>query len=189
MVVPPPPPRAFANKLWNAGRYLLGNLKGVGEEDMRGLAVNRPMTMEELASLNLPERYIISRCHMLVEGVTQGLEGYNMGDAGKDIYEFLWDEYAAWWAYIEASKTRIGAFAAGARGDLEIRARAGAARRTLVYVFDTCLRLLHPYMPFITEALWQQLPRTGEALAVAPWPKMDDGELAVDHEAVSRWGC
>ncbi|CBJ31846.1 Valine--tRNA ligase [Ectocarpus siliculosus] len=174
----------FANKLWNAGRFLLGNLKGLGEGEREALAVTGPMTAEELETLALPERYIVSKCHRLVEGVTTGLQGYDMGDAGKNIYEFLWDEYADW--YIEASKTRIGSFAAGGDGE-EGEARARSSRRTLVYVFDTCLRLLHPFMPFITEALWQQLPRTGEALMVAPWPKVDDAPLAVDELAIGRF--
>ncbi|CAM9720753.1 unnamed protein product [Ectocarpus fasciculatus] len=174
----------FANKLWNAGRFLLGNLKGLGEGEREALAVTGPMTAEELETLALPERYIVSKCHRLVEGVTTGLQGYDMGDAGKNIYEFLWDEYADW--YIEASKTRIGSFAAAADGE-EGEARARSSRRTLVYVFDTCLRLLHPFMPFVTEALWQQLPRTGEALMVAPWPKVDDAPLAVDELAIRRF--
>lgn len=94
--------------------------------------------------------------------------------------------------YIEASKTRIGSFAAAAaegdqEAEAEAEARARSSRRTLVYVFDTCLRLLHPFMPFITEALWQQLPRKGDALMVAPWPKVDDTPLAVDQSAIDRW--
>ncbi|CAN0252866.1 unnamed protein product, partial [Hapterophycus canaliculatus] len=88
--------RFFANKLWNAGRFLLGNLKGLGEEEREALAVTGPMTAEELETLALPERYIVSKCHRLVEDVTKGLQGYDMGDAGKNIYEFLWDEYADW---------------------------------------------------------------------------------------------
>ncbi|CAN0528799.1 unnamed protein product, partial [Laminaria digitata] len=87
--------------------------------------------------------------------------------------------------YIEASKTRIGFFASGDSEGAD--ARANSARRTLVYVFDTCLRLLHPFMPFVTEALWQQLPREGEALMVAPWPKVGDIALPVDKAAISRW--
>ena len=88
--------------------------------------------------------------------------------------------------YIEASKTRIGSFASGDSEGAD--ARANSARRTLVYVFDTCLRLLHPYMPFVTEALWQQLPREGEALIVAPWPKVGNKALPVDKAAISRCG-
>ena len=92
--------------------------------------------------------------------------------------------------YIEASKTRIGSFAAaaaaGEEGREEAAARARNSRRTLVYVFDTCLRLLHPFMPFVTEALWQQLPRKGDALMVAPWPKVDDTPLAIDELAINR---
>ncbi|CAM9542848.1 unnamed protein product [Pylaiella littoralis] len=180
--------RFFANKLWNAARFLLGNLKELSSKERDALAVAGPMTAEELETLALPERYIVSKCHRLVEDVTQGLQGYDMGDAGKNIYEFLWDEYADW--YIEASKTRVGNFAAAADGkdaEEEATARARSSRRTLVYVFDTCLRLLHPFMPFITEALWQQLPRRGEALMVAPWPKVDDVPLPVDESAIIRF--
>lgn len=86
--------------------------------------------------------------------------------------------------YIEASKTRIGSFASSDGHDAEQRAQT--ARRTLVYVFDTCLRLLHPFMPYVTEALWQQLPRSGEALMVASWPKVDEQALPVDTAAVNR---
>ena len=89
--------------------------------------------------------------------------------------------------YIEASKTRIGSFASDVNDDKRgAEERAHGARRTLVYVFDTCLRLLHPFMPYVTEALWQQLPRTGEALMVSPWPKVDDVTLAVDEQAIDR---
>lgn len=140
------------------------------------------------------------------------------GDAGRLIYEFLWDEYADW--YIEASKTRMQDPQAAqgtalpspcteSRGSMspctESRgSRAGclspavqtltrplvccgsscraAARRVLVYVFDTCLRLLHPYMPYVTEILWQQLPHHGEALMTAPWPQEDTEQyVALSH--------
>lgn len=74
----------------------------------------------------------------------------------------------------------------GQDAEEEAAARARSSRRTLVYVFDTCLRLLHPFMPFITEALWQQLPRKGDALMVAPWPKVDDMPLPVDESAINR---
>ncbi|CAM9653610.1 unnamed protein product [Chrysoparadoxa australica] len=167
--------RNFANKLWNAGRYLVGNLKDVEASELASLPVTGPMTAEELAQLPLPERHIVSKCHLLVETVTAGVEAYSLGDAGRQIYEFLWDEYADW--YIEASKTRRAMSPEVSK----------ASRRVLVYVFDTCLRLLHPYMPYVTEVLWQQIPHSGESLMIAPWPKMDEGELPVDREAISRF--
>ena len=161
--------RNFANKLWNAGRYLLGNLGSLSDEERASLAVEGPMTAEMLAVLPVPEQYVVSKLHELVEGVTEGLETYNMADVGFDIYQFLWNEYADW--FIEVSKTR---FEAGGGTD---PAAATQARRVLVYVFDTCLRLLHPFMPFVTEALWQELPRSaahGKSLMVAPWPLMEE---------------
>ena len=89
---------------------------------------------------------------------------------------FLWDEYADW--YIEVSKRRIA-------GDDP--AAAAQARRTLVYVLDSCLRLLHPFMPFITEELWQRLPHKGDSLMVAAWPQLADQELPVDAEAIVQF--
>ena len=86
--------RNFANKLWNAGKYLSNVLSSISEEDRASLAVTGPMTAVELASLPVAERYIVSRCHVLVEQVTSALEAYSFGDAGRQIYEFLWDEYA-----------------------------------------------------------------------------------------------
>jgi len=165
--------RNFANKLWNSGRFILGNLKDLSPEEFEALAVQGPLTSEEIEELPLPERYIVSLCHELANDVTASLDKYNLGDAGRQIYEFLWDEYADW--YIESSKTRM-------RTD-----QAGMSKRVLVYVFDTCLRLLHPFMPYITEILWQQLPHQGEALMVAPWPKPDGEELAVDSEAIAQF--
>jgi valyl-tRNA synthetase len=82
--------------------------------------------------------------------VTAGLEAYNMADAGEQIYKFLWDEYADW--YIESSKTRM----VGDASSAETQART---RRVLTYVFDTCLRLLHPFMPYVTEILYQQVTK------------------------------
>jgi len=110
--------------------------------------------------------------------VTEGLEAYAMADVGQQIYSFMWDEYADW--YIEASKTRI-------TGDAATPESAATARRTLVYVFDTCLRLLHPFMPYITEILWQQMPHKGEALMISPWPQTDESTLPVDKEAIESF--
>jgi len=108
------------------------------------------------------------------------LSSYDFGPAGMDSYVFLWDEYADW--YIEISKRRI----TGAKTKEELAA-AFAARRTLVYVLDSCLRLLHPFMPYVTEEIWQRLPHEGPSLMVAPWPQRDETELPVDKEAIEQF--
>ena len=114
--------------------------------------------------------------HTLTANVTAQLDAYDFGPAGTSIYSFLWDEYADW--YIEISKRRI------AGGD---PAAAAQARRTLVYVLDACLRLLHPFMPFITEEIWQRLPHQGDSLMIAPWPQLEEQELPVDSAAVAQF--
>lgn len=171
--------RNFANKLWNTGRFIVLGLDGLSSQEKQALAVTRPMSAEDLAALALPERYIVSRCHALVATVTQQLDTYDFGPAGQAIYQFLWDEYADW--YIEISKRRIAA------GDDEEAALA--ARRTLVYVLDSCLRLLHPFMPFVTEELWQRLPHDGDSLMISAWPQAEGAPpLPVDADAVAQFG-
>ena len=154
--------RNFANKLWNCCKFVTGNaLKGADEAELSELGVSGPIQKEEFDGLLLPERYIISKCHDLVASVTEDIENYQLGAAGSKVYEFLWDQYADW--YIEISKTRLYEGAGG--GDAE---EAKAARRVLVYVLDTSLRVLHPYMPYVTEQLWHHLPR----------PQAVDGDAA-----------
>jgi len=172
--------RNFANKLWNTARFIILGLQTLDADDKASLAVVEPMSATDMAKLPLPERWVISRCHQLVGSVTTQLENYDFGPAGQAIYQFLWDEYADW--YIEISKRRIG----GADGPSDPEA-AMAARKTLIYALDSCLRLLHPFMPFITEELWQRLPHQGDSLMIAPWPQRDGAPLAVDEEAVAQF--
>ena len=183
--------RNFANKLWNCCKFVTGNaLKDIPEPELRNLAVTGPMSKEEFNTLLLPEKYIVSKCHSLVDSVTTDLEKYQLGAAGSKVYDFLWDEYADW--YIEISKTRLYE---GAGGGDENEARA--ARRVLVYILDTSLRLLHPYMPFVTEQLWHHLPRAAydknraaDALMLSDWPQMDDSSPLITSEtAVSQFEC
>jgi len=157
--------RNFGNKIWQAARFVLGNL---GEN--REAYVPPAEGLEPGGDMPLPDRWILSRYHRLVAEVTRLITSYQLGEAGRQIYEFLWGEYCDW--YIEMTKPRLQAGGAGAE----------SARRTLVYVLEGCLRLLHPYMPFVTEAIWQYLPHMGEALIIAPWPK--GGSL--DEEAETR---
>jgi len=168
--------RNFANKLWNAGKYLQNTLSTLTPAELGDLVVKKSMTKADMESLPLAERYIVSRCHDLVSKVTEALEAYAFGDAGRQIYEFLWDEFADW--YIEISKTRMK----DPEGALK-------ARRVLVYVWDRCMRLLHPFMPFLTETLWQLTPHEGESIMMSDWPQMQsEAALPVDAEAVSTFG-
>uniref|UniRef100_A0A7S4MJV7 valine--tRNA ligase n=1 Tax=Odontella aurita TaxID=265563 RepID=A0A7S4MJV7_9STRA len=183
--------RNFANKLWNCCKFVTDNaLKDASDDEMANLGVDGPMTQEELNSLSLPERYIVSKCHDLVASVTSDIESYSLGAAGSKVYEFLWDQYADW--YIEISKTRLYEGAGGGGVD-----ESRAARRVLVYILDVSLRLLHPYMPYVTEQLWHHLPRSintkagGSAphsLMLADWPQLDDGSpLPTDPDAVNAF--
>jgi valyl-tRNA synthetase len=183
--------RNFANKLWNSCKFVTGNaLKDADETEIAELAVSSAMGREEFDRLLLPEKYIVSKCHDLVKTVTEDLENYQLGAAGSKIYEFMWDEYADW--YIEISKTRLYEGAGGGNVD-----DAKAARRVLVYVLDTILRLLHPYMPYVTEQLWHHLPRApprdgqaAHALMLSDWPQMDgSAPMVSSDEAVATFEC
>ncbi len=141
--------RNFANKLWNASRYVLMNL---GED-----AVNR---LPALDQLEIADKWVLSKLNTLISEVTENLDKYELGVAVQKIYDFIWDTYCDW--YIELTKARLYSDDAG---------RKQAAIQVLVYVLDQVLRLLHPFMPFITEEIWQSLPHEGDALIVAKWPE------------------
>ena len=182
--------RNFANKLWNCCKFVTGNaLKDADQAELDRLGVSGPISKEEFETMALPERYIISKCHTLVAEVTEDLEKYQLGSAGSKVYEFLWDQFADW--YIEISKTRLYEGAGGGNEE-----DAKIARRVLVYVLDTSLKLLHPYMPYVTEQLWHHLPRpqtegqAPNALMLSNWPQMDDDRpLVTDKLSVSQFEC
>ncbi|HEV2291869.1 MAG TPA: class I tRNA ligase family protein, partial [Gemmatimonadales bacterium] len=162
--------RNFANKLWNAGRFLLGNLDGTP----RPIA-GRHRNVVRTDELTLADRWIIARCEEAVAAATEAIEKYRLNDAASAVYHFLWSDFADW--YVELIKPRLYGDQPG--GDV---ARAVAYR-----VFDTALRLLHPVMPFITEELWQKLPgrADGEWLAAAQWPRSD--RRAADAAALRQF--
>ncbi len=153
--------RNFANKLWNASRYVLQNL----EEG----AKNELPTLEKL---EISDKWILSKLNTLIAEVTENLEKYELGIAVQKIYDFIWDCYCDW--YIELTKARLYS---------EEPERKETARQVLVYVLDQFLRLLHPFMPFITEEIWQSIPHEGEALIVAQWPKYEDALAFPTEEA------
>ena len=144
--------RNFANKLWNASRYVMMNLS----ED----AVNQ---LPDLSKLEIADKWVLSKLNTLIGEVTENMEKYELGVAIQKIYDFVWDIYCDW--YIEMTKARLFADDAD---------RKQTAISVLVYVLDNILRLLHPFMPFITEEIWQSIPHEGEALIVAQWPEVDD---------------
>jgi valyl-tRNA synthetase len=171
----------FVNKLWNICKFITSNaLKNCTDEEKEAIIMRNgvKMTSEEFAALKLPEKYIVSKCHELVAEVTKDIEKYDVSAAGRKVYEFVWDEYANW--YVEVSKTRLyDGYVVNSVTDAA--ADALMARRVLVYVFDICLRLLHPMMPFVTERLWWQLPRdtagdTVSSLMLADWPMSIEDE-------------
>jgi valyl-tRNA synthetase len=168
------PGRNFANKLWNAGRFVLSNLGGPADRrtggPIRPLAGDYPDVVKP-EELTLADRWIISRCNAMVIQATEAYDKYRLNEAANAVYHFLWSDFADW--YIEQIKPRLYGDQPG--GDV---ARAVAAR-----TFETALQLLHPIMPFITEALWKRLPaRDVEAsISISAWPRPD--RRAHDPEA------
>ena len=151
--------RNFANKLWNASRYVMMNLS----ED----AENR---LPDVSALEIADKWVLSKLNTLIAEVTENLEKYELGIAVQKMYDFIWDTYCDW--YIELTKARLYS---------EDETRKQTAIAVLTYVLDQTLRLLHPFMPFITEEIWQSLPHEEEALIVAKWPEYQQ-ELAFKEE-------
>ncbi len=152
----------FVNKLWQMANFVTANVDG-------GLPAGPPPA----TARDLPARWIISRLHRLTQGVQYMFDHHLYGEPGRQLYEFLWGEFADW--YIEISKHALYEGTA---------AEKTAVLQTLVYVLDTALRLLHPYMPFVTEEIWQYLPHEGETLTLARWPEADAALL--DDQAESE---
>jgi len=165
------PGRNFANKLWNAGRFILSNLDG----PTRPLA-GRAQNVVRRDELSLADRWILARCETAVVEVTEALERFRLNEAAASAYRFVWSDLADW--YIEQIKPRLYGDQPG--GDV--------ARAVVGQTFDVGLRLLHPVMPFITEALWKRLPgRIPEAsISTSIWPLSD--RRARDADAVRRFG-
>jgi valyl-tRNA synthetase len=157
--------RNFSNKIWNAGRFALMNL---GEEPVRSVAAVR-------GDLELADRWILSRLSAATQEVTRNLESFRFHEAAENCYHFFWGELADW--YLELIKPRMQT--PGSSRD--------AAKATLVHVLDGAMRLLHPIMPFITEAIWRRLPLPDgvareESLVVARWPEPDHADAQAEAE-------
>ena len=150
--------RNFANKIWNAAIFLLMNLSD-----------NEPAPHIP-DNLSIEDKWILSKFNRLVRDVTDNLDKFELGLAVAKLYDFIWDVFCDW--YIELAKTKLGS------GDEET---AKTARAVLVYVFSETLKLLHPFMPFITEEIWQALPHSGESIMVSKWPEYSE-DLAFETE-------
>jgi len=170
--------RAFANKIWNAFRLVTLNLDGIRAQLPPDFDAGAEM--EELShrwkELSLVDRWILSRLSGITLQVNEGLEAYRFHESSHAIYHFFWGELCDW--YIEFVKPRIVA--------REKQAEDQLSYRVLLVVFDQSLRLMHPFMPFITEEIWQRLPHKGLSIAVQSYP---EGRPAwIDSEAEARIG-
>lgn len=152
----------FANKIWNASRFALMNMDGI--------------TFEELdlsGEKSVADKWILTRLNETIEHVTKLADKYEFGEVGRILYNFIWDDFCDW--YIEMAKLPLYG---------EDEAAKKTTRSILAYVLDNTMRLLHPFMPFITEEIWQSLPHEGESITVAKWPEvrpeLSDKEAAND---------
>ena len=142
--------RNFANKIWNAARFIHMNIDGFDVKN------------ELPESLTLEDQWIVSALNTVTKEVTENLEKYELGIAVQKLYDFIWDQFCDW--YIELAKTRLMA-----KDETSV-----GARQVLVWTFTSILKLMHPFMPYITEEIWQTMPHEGEALMVADYPQYNE---------------
>ena len=152
--------RNFCNKLWNASRFVFMNLDGY----------QGTCQLNEHAELSIADQWILSRLNSTTQEVNQALENFKFNDASLAVYKFIWNEYCDW--YIEFAKPRLQEDGPGKI----------AAQNVLVHVLEAALKLLHPFMPFITEEIWQKLPKNGDSIMVSAFPKFDATKSDKDVE-------
>ena len=152
--------RNFANKLWNASRFVMMNL------------TVEKNALPDASALEIEDRWILSKLNTLAGEVCENLDKFELGVAAGKIYDFIWDCYCDW--YIELTKTRLN-------GTDETAKRS--AEQVLLYVLTEILKLLHPFMPFITEEIWQALPHDGDYLMLQSYPKYDEALAFAEDEA------
>lgn len=151
--------RNFANKIWNAARFILMNLDG---------SETAPHVPEKLA---IEDKWIISKLNTLAKDVSTNIDNYELGIAVQKLYDFIWDYFCDW--YIEIAKIRLQ------QGGEE----AANAKAVLIYVLSNALKLLHPFMPFITEEIWLTLPHDGETIMISSYPEYDEALNFAQDEA------
>jgi valyl-tRNA synthetase len=150
----------FANKIWNASRFALMNMDGLTYEEI-----------DFSGEKSVADKWILTRLNETIEHVTRLSERYEFGEVGRALYNFIWDDFCDW--YIEMAKLPLYG---------EDEAAKKTTRSILAYVLDNTMRLLHPFMPFITEEIWQNLPHAGESITTAAWPVVKP-ELTDDQAA------
>jgi valyl-tRNA synthetase len=165
--------RHFINKIWNATRFIIMNMSNLMERD-RTTLISPSSIIQDKDPLTIPERWILSRLAKTAEDIDSSLEDYRFNEAANSIYQFIWHEFCDW--YIEISKVR---FRSAKDNHLQF-----ITLSTLLYILDRSLRLLHPFMPFVTEEIWQKIKEylnerdikgpqeifQGESLVIAPYP-------------------
>ncbi|MBA2173432.1 valine--tRNA ligase [Halobacillus locisalis] len=142
----------FANKIWNASRFALMNMGDLKVEDI-----------DLSGEKSVADQWILTRLNQTIEQVTTNIDKYEFGEAGRHLYNFIWDDFCDW--YIEMAKLPLYG---------EDEARIHTTRSILAYTLDQTMRMLHPFMPFITEEIWQHLPHEGESITQASWPTVRD---------------
>ncbi|NLY52026.1 MAG: valine--tRNA ligase, partial [Firmicutes bacterium] len=155
--------RNFANKIWNVSRFALMNLGDFQPYDID----------EKELELSLPDKWILSRYQWAIEETTRWLDRLDLGEAARVLYDFIWTELCDW--YVEMIKPHLY----GRLGETAKR----SSQYVLWKVLEGTLRLLHPFMPFITEEIWQHLPHEGETIMLASWPTVEEGYVDKDIEA------
>ncbi len=157
--------RNFANKLWNASRFILMNLDGS----------EQPAHLPKAEDLATEDKWILSKFNTLAKEINSNIDSFELGTAIAKLYEFVWDQFCDW--YIEVAKIRLQ----------EGGAAAETARTVLIYVIDGILKLLHPFMPFITEEIWQALPHDGETIMLTAYPEYrEELDFSADEAEFSR---
>ena len=142
----------FINKIWNSARFVLMNI----DEDMSYDDIT-------LDHLNLPDQWILNRLNEVITSVNNNMDKFEFGNVGSELYDFIWNEFCSW--YIELAKETL---------NVDDQQAKIATRSTLVYVLNATLRLLHPFMPFVTEEIYQAIPHKAESIVIASWPEADE---------------
>ena len=151
--------RNFANKLWNASRFVLMNLNDDDELNF------------DYSNIEIEDKWIITRLNRTIKELNENLEKFEFGLASAKIYDFTWNEFCDW--YIEFSKTRLYS---------DNLSKKNTAKSVLVYVLNNILRLLHPFMPFITEEIYSFIPGNKNRLINESFPIFDEKNIFIDEE-------
>ena len=152
--------RNFCNKLWNASRFVFMNLEGYEGN----------CQLDEHSEKSIADQWILSRLNSTTQEVNHALENFKFNDAALAVYKFIWNEYCDW--YIELAKSRLQ----------KEGAEKTVAQNVLVHVLEASLKLLHPFMPFITEEIWQKLPKKGDSIMISAFPEYDAAKSDKDVE-------